>query len=379
MHATRPNAVHIDLDALAHNVREIRRLAGRPVAIVASVKANAYGHGIVPVARRLAAEDVEVLATGAFADAVAMREAGVTTPILMMGGALPEAVPDLVARGLMPTVHNRELAEAAAAVAARAARLVPVYVKVDCGFGSFGVPLDEAHAFVVALARRPRIEVAGLYTHLPFSDATGADWARDGVARFDALVAGLAGDGVHIPVTQARASGALLAGIDDRCTAVSPGALLYGLSPVDAGVARAAAFRPVMAAIRTRLIQVSHHTARVGRYAGRVSGPTGVVPFGRLDGNRMPRPESGAHMLVGGRRAPILGVSLEHCVLDLSEAPEARVGDEVVVLGDSRGLRISLDDMARWQGAGTNDVLMSVNGRLPATHTGAPAGRGATD
>ena len=373
VNATRPNALFIDLDALARNVREVRRLAGRPIVIMASVKANAYGHGIVPVARRLAAERVEVLATGAFTDAVAMREAGIATPILMMGGALPEAVPALVARGLMPTVHNPELAEAAAAVAASATRAVAV--KVDCGLGRLGVPLDGAHAFVLALARRPRVEVAGLYTHLPFSDTAGADWARDGVARFGALVAALARDGVHIPVTQARASSALLAGIDDDCTAVSPGALLYGLAPVDAAVARAAALRPVMVSLRTRLIQISRHTARVGRHAGRVTGPTGVVPFGRLDGNRMSRPDSGAHMLVAGRRAPILGVSLEHCVLDLSLVPEARIGDEVVVLGGDGDQRISLDDIARWQGGGVNDVLMSLNGRLEPTYTAEQAPR----
>jgi alanine racemase len=368
---TRANVMRIDLDALDANLATIRALAPG-MAIVASVKANAYGHGIGPIARRLAARGVEVLATGSISDAHAMRDAGIATPIPMMGGALPSAIPELLRHDLIPTVHGPELAEA---VATNATRRMPIYVKVDCGFGRLGVPLREGHRFLLDLARHPRIEIAGLYTHLPFSDAAGRDWARERIGRFDDLVAALEKDGLHIPITQARASSALLAGIADRCTAVSPGALLYGLAPLDTGPARLPPLAPVMAEITSRLIQVSPSASDrtpgfEGRYARRVRGATGVVPFGRVDGNRMPRADSGAHMLVAGAKAPILGVSLEHCVLDLSDAPNARVGDVVTVLGRSADHAIAIEDIARWQGAGVNDVLMSLDGRLPQEITG---------
>lgn len=349
----RPNSIDIDLDALDSNVREIRRRIRPGVAIIASVKANAYGHGIVAIARRLSAAGVEMLATGSFADAVAVRKAGITTPVLMMGGALPAAIPELLRRDLVPTVHNQELADA---VAAHAERRVQVYVKVDCGFGRLGIPVDDARRFVLELARRPNLEISGLYTHLPFADAAGREWARRGIVRFDELVAELAAAGLSIPVTQARASAALLAGIDDNCTAVSPGALLYGLSPVDADLADRSALRPVMARICTRLIQTSD---------SHPNGARGVVPFGRVDGHRAPVAGSGAHMLIDGAKAPILSVSLEHAVLDLSAAPTASVGDSVIVLGRSGDGAIAIEDLARWQGVGVNDVLMSLNDRLP--------------
>jgi alanine racemase len=363
---TRPNLMTIDLAALDANLALVRRLAGRGIAVVASVKANAYGHGIVEIARRLAERKVEVLATGFFADAVAMREAGVRTPILMMGGALPAAMSEVLRLDLIPTVHNGELLEA---VATAAPRRVPIYIKVDGGLGRLGVPLREAQAFVLAAARSPRIEVAGLYTHLPFADEAGRAWAADRMAKFDALVADLAKAGLAIPVTQARASSALLAGITDHCTAVSPGGMLYGLAPVAAGMADVSALRPAMSAITTRLIHVSAAAADrtpgyESRHAARVTGATGVVPFGRLDGNRAPLAGSGAHMLIHGVKAPTLGVSLEHTVLDLSAVPRAAVGQEVVVLGASGNERIAVEDLARWQGAGVNDVLMSLNGRV---------------
>jgi len=364
---TRPNEARIDLSALAGNVGLLRRRIKPGTAIIASVKANAYGHGIVPVAQRLAGLGVEVLATGSFVDAIAMRDAGIRTPILMMGGALPSAMGELLHHGLIPTVHCQELADA---VAGAAQRRSPVYVKVDCGFGRLGVPLRDAHRFVLDLARGPRIEVAGLYTHLPFADAKGLAFARSRIDLFGALVQALASDGVVIPITQARASAAVLTAIEDGCSAVSPGALLYGLSPVAPDLAAATGLTPVLARISTRLIQVSpldgdRSPQTASRYADRVRSTTGVVPFGRVDGNRAPRPGHDAHMLIAGVRAPVLGVSLEHAVIDLSDVPQPAVGQEVVVLGESGGARITLDDLARWQGVGVNDVLMSINGRLP--------------
>jgi alanine racemase len=359
----RPNRMDIDLDALAANLAQVRRCTRPGVAVIASVKANAYGHGIVPVAGRLAGAGVEVLATGSIADALAMREAGIGTPILMMGGALPAAMPELLRHDLIPTVHNRELADA---VAAAADQRTPVYVKVDCGLGRLGVPLRAAHRFVLDLARQPKLEIAGLYTHLSFADAVGRDFARERYAGFDALVAALARDGVAIPITQARASSALLAGMEDPCSAVSPGGFLYGLSPLNPGVADIRPLWPVMASVRTALIQVSENAAEDGgRYAAQVRGATGVVPFGRIDGHRAPIAGAGAHMLIDGAKAPILGVSLEHTVLDLSDVPSPRVGQEVVVMGTSGVCAVTIADIARWQGVGTLDVLMTLNDRVP--------------
>lgn len=363
---TRPNAMAIDLDALEANLVEIRKRTRPGVAVIASVKANAYGHGILPVGRRLAAAGVEVLATGSFADAAALRGDGIGTPILMMGGALPTAVPELLRYELIPTVHNRELADA---VAASGRGRTPIYIKVDCGLGRLGVPLRNARDFVLEMARQPALEIAGLYTHLSFSDAKGRDWARERFARFDDLVAGLARDGLAIPMTQARASAALLAGIEDHCTAVSPGSLLYGVSPVNPEIGGVPGLRPVMASVRTHLIQASERSYG-GRYAAQARGAVGVVPFGRVDGHRASQAGSGAHMLVDGVAAPILGVSLEHTVIDLAAVPAPRVGQPVVAMGRSGNAAITVEQIARWQGVGVLDVLMTLNERVPRQVSG---------
>lgn len=362
---THPTFMDIDLDALSDNLDEVRRRIGPDVKVIASLKANAYGHGAVPVARRLCARGVEMVSTGSFRDAVAMREAGIEAPILMFGTTLPSAIPEFVRHDLTPTVHNAEMA---IAVAECGDRPVSVFIKVDCGFGRLGIPLRDAKKFVLKLARQPSVNIDGLYTHMPFFDQEGCEWARERIARFDDLVGTLARDGLTIPFTQARASAAIVAGIEDSCTAVCPGGILYGNSPVK-GIGDASAFRPVMAGVRTRLIHISTDAGDPapgyeGIYADRVEGATGVVPFGRNDGNRAVAAGHSCYMLVGGVKAPVVGVSLEHSVLDLSAINAPRIGDEVIVLGGSGPDAITLAHIAAWWGVGENDVLMAFNARM---------------
>jgi alanine racemase len=355
----------VDLDALSDNLAEVQRMVGPATKVIASLKANAYGHGVVPIARRLAAHGVNMLSTGSFRDAVALREAGIDTPILMFGASLPAAMPEFVSYGLTPTVHNAEIADA---IPGSEGPPVSVFIKVDCGFGRLGIPLRQARQFVLGVFRRPNIEIAGLYTHLPFYDQAGCEWACKRIAKFEDLVATLTQEGLTIPITQARASAAIVAGIEDSCTAVCPGGILYGNSPVK-GIGDASEYRPVMTGVRTRLIHISHDAGDrtpgyKGIYADRVETMTGVVPFGRTDGNRAAAPGKSPYMLVGGVKAPILGVSLEHCVLDLSAVESPHVGDDVVVLGGSGRNEITLARIAEWWGLGMNDVLMTFNERI---------------
>ena len=373
--ATHPTCMNVDLDALSDNLDEVRRRVGSTVKVIASLKANAYGHGALPIARRLCECGVEMLSTGSFRDAVAMREAEIDAPILMFGTTLPSAIPEFIRYGLTPTVHNTEMADA---VADCGEQPVSVFIKVDCGFGRLGVPLRHAQRLVIDLAGRPGIDVAGLYTHLPFFDQEGCEWARERIARFDDLVISLAQDGLTIPFTQARASAAIVAGIEDNCTAVCPGGILYGNSPVK-GVGDASAFRPVMTGARTRLIHISPDAGDPapgyeGIYTDRVEGATGVVPFGRNDGNRAAAAGQASYMLVDGIKVPIVGVSLEHCVLDLSAVDTPQIGDEVVILGGSGPDEITLPHIATWWGVGVNDVLMTFSGRMTQRFLGGSSG-----
>jgi len=376
--SSHPAWMEFDLDALTANYAELQRRVGPDVRIIASLKANAYGHGAVAVAGKLAALGAFALSTGSFRDAVAIRDSGVTTPIVMLGGNLPLAVAEYLRHDLMPTVYNMATARAVSDAANRPA---PVYIKVDAGMGRLGVELREAEAFIRRVVALPRVVVAGVYTHLSFKDAEGRDWSKRGIERFNALIARLRDDGVDIPVTQAVASSNLMVGYMDGCNAISPGHLLYGLPSVEPDLAPIAPFRPVLRAVKARLIHIGEFPEdpalkEGGYHVNRQGRRTGVVPLGLYDGYRKLRGGAPAAVLLKGRRLPVLGVSLEHLTFDLLDLDDVAIGEDVVVLGTDGDDQITLEELADWQGGGVLDVLMNFDGRLPhrycaATDTGA--------
>ncbi len=376
--AAHPGWAVYDLDRLLANLAAIRRRCAPGQACIAALKGNAYGHGAAPVARALDGEGLAAFMTGSFDEACSLRAEGLRTPVVMFAGALPEGMADLVGAGLVPTIVDRAGAEAAAHAAA--GKPAPVYVKVDAGLGRLGVPLEEAEGFLAGLAAMPGLEVQGLYTHLPFGDARGRDWASERFAAFDALLGRLESRGLAPPVTQAGASASVAAGLPDRSNAVCVGHLLYGLSPfADASVADVSAFKPVLAEVGSRLVQVSDHPqgsdiAIAGSYGIRRGRRTGVAPVGAAQGLARPAPGSRPEALIRGRRAPILAVSLEHLTLDLSDVEDAAVGDAVLLLGGEGGAAIGLSEFAAWSGRRELDTVLALSGRLAAHYRGAAGG-----
>ena len=343
--------MELDLDALAHNARTLRARLAPGTKIIAALKGDAYGHGIGPVARCLDRCGVHSLSTGSLRDAIAIREAGVKLPILMFAAPLPEGFPVLLEHGLTPTVHDLVSAEA---ISRAAASPTGVYVKVDSGLGRLGIPVANALDFIRHLQTLDHITIHGVYTHLTFHDVDGREWARECLAAFDALLEALEADGIEVPITQALASAALLAGLESRGNAVCPGSLLYGMSPVSVEIAIAGAYRPVVRAIKSRIIHIGPPGPR----------RVGVIPLGLADGYRSLEKDASAYALLEGRRVPIRGVSLEYISLELEGFDEARIGDEVVLLGRSGDDEILLAELASWQGAQPHEVLMSFEGRL---------------
>jgi alanine racemase len=363
---TRAVWAEVDLGAVVANYRRLRGLLRPGVKIIAAIKANAYGHGAIEVARTLAADGADWLATGSFDEAVAVREAGVQTPMLLFAGPLPEGMAAVLRAGFVPTVHDLDSARAASSAASGSAR---VWIKVDAGLGRLGVPLEEAEAFTRSVAKLPNVLVEGLYTHLPFVDAAGRQWAADRLSAFQALAESLDRAGVSLSLTQALSSAGILAGLKDGSSAVCPGHVLYGLPPASAEIVDMTPFQPALRAVKTKLIHVSTHrkvrTAGIGGGTRLSAGAgTGVVPFGRTDGYRDPCEGRRPCMLVRGRRVSVRGVSLEHTTLDLTGV-EAAVGDEVVVLGEQGDEAISAAEIAVWQCAQVDDVVLAFDRHVP--------------
>jgi alanine racemase len=314
----RPVWAEVSLEAITRNLAAIRRLAGRPVKVIATVKANAYGHGAPAVGLHLQALGVDALATANLDDALEMRRAGVTAPIIMFASNLPEGVETLIAHRLTPTVQDLKTAEL---ISRAATSPVNVHVKVDAGLGRLGVKLSDARGFVNQLARVPNIRLEGLYTHLPFSQAAQVDWARRQLAAFTSVVDTLKrDDGIRIDYTQAAASAILASQLPDSLNTVAPGHLFFGLSPLAHLRPEDLGLRPALQAIKARLI----HIAQAPR--------TGVLLLGSDNGYRMSATED-TWVLCRGKRCQVLSVTLEYTVVDLSGVLDAEIGDEVTIVG----------------------------------------------
>jgi alanine racemase len=352
----RPLWADVDLGAITHNLALMRERAGRPVRIIAAIKANAYGHGVVAIATHLEACGVDGLATANLDDAVLARRAGVTIPIVIYGSALPGGLEVLVENDLTPSVWTPDALAAVTRLAAETGRTIAVHVKVDAGLGRIGVRLDEAAAFVREVIAAPGVLLEGIYTHLAFSGDEGAVWSRRRLAAYTAVIDEIEAEhGIEIEFTEAAASSILSAAFPDSLTTISPGHLLYGLSPLAGQSAEDLGFRKALTALRGRLIHVGQRRrgddlARSGPGGATADSTTGVVLIGMDNGYRAPA-GGDAVMLCRGTRCPVLGVSAEYTVIDLTGVPGAVVGDVVTVIGEDGDEEIKVESLAEQVGA----------------------------
>jgi alanine racemase len=359
----RPAWFEIDLDAVAENLRTVRRLVGPERKIFAVLKADGYGYGAREMADVLAAHGADALAFADLADAVWMRRQGARLPILVYPNSLPTAASEVIAHDLVPTLTD---VEEAYAYSAAAPRPYEVFVKVDAGLQRLGVPAEQAVKAILAIAELPRLRVGGVLTHLhapPGADPAYVNWQ---FGRFTAVLDGLAAAGVDVPVKLAASSPLVVQHRHTYLNAVDPGTMLYGV-PQSFTTPSAIPLRPAFRALKTCLIAVKELLPREP-FAAEAPFPVqrplrmGVIPLGTADG--LGQLHDG-HVLVRGHACPILaGPSLEHTRVDLTTVPEARVGDEVVVVGRQGAAEITPAAVAARHDVPPNRFALAVRERV---------------
>ena len=341
--AHRPNSLEVDLSAITHNVSVLRDEIGPGTVLFAAVKANGYGFGLPAVAEAMLAGGADAFAMADPADALRIRSAGIDVPLLLYGGVLPEpAVARLLAdHDLTCTIGDLEAARSWSALGCD----TKAFLKVDVGLERLGVAAEQAAEFAAAACALPGIRIDGIYTHLHGGAAAGYhDWQLD---RFDLVLDELARIGIDLSVRLAESSVTVGLGRRVRLNAIDPGHLLYGFLPSGRTEAPAG-LRPAFVALRTRILQVKEVSrpgfADVAPVPHRDGLRVAVIPLGRSDGLRS---LTCGEVLVRGRRVPIVGrLSLEHTRIDVTDVPDCRAGDEVVVIGRQGDEEISFADIA---------------------------------
>ena len=366
--AVRPTRAEISLESLRHNFRVVRELAGPGVSVMGVVKANAYGHGAVAVARALVDEGAEWLGVALPEEGVALREAGITAPVLCLGGFWDGQEALVLDYGLTPAISRLDRLEGLDAEAARRKTTAAFHLKVDTGMGRLGVPAPDLEAFVAATARMRHVECEGLMTHLSSADTPALDdFTREQIARYHDALDLVGRHGIE-PRWRHLASGAAAHAFPEaRGNLVRPGAVLYGLKrDILAPVGPDLDLRPVM-----RLVTSVEHLKTVPAgtplgygctFATGRESRIATVPAGYADGVRRALSNRG-DMGVGGGRAPVVGrVSMDLTILDVTDLEGVALGDEVVVFGPGGP---SAEDVAAAAGTISYEVTCGVSSRVP--------------
>ena len=359
----RPTVAEVSLSALRHNCRRARELVGPGVAVLAVVKADAYGHGAVPAARAFLDAGAWGLGVSGVAEGRELRRAGLTAPIVVLGGAFAGEERDVAADDLEVALWDPERARALAA----AGRPVRVHLKVDTGMTRLGLDAAQVRAFGELVRGMKGLEIAGVFSHFASADAVDTAAARAQAARFASVLEALAAAGIRPPRVHLANSAGVLSAPGAHFTMVRPGIMLYGYAPAP-HLAERAAVRPAMrlrtAIAHTRRVPAGTPVSYAGTFVTARPSTIATLPVGYADGyHRLA--SNRAQVVVRGRRAPVAGrVCMDHTMIDVTDVEGVERGDRVVLFGDG----LPADELAAWCETISYETLTAVGRRVPRVH-----------
>jgi alanine racemase len=377
----RPAWADIDLDAVRHNAGVLCRLAA-PAQVCAVVKADGYGHGALAVARAALEGGASWLAVALVEEGVALRQAGIDAPILLLSEPPVESMDEALAQGVIPTVYTRTGLEALARVATAAGRsAVDVHLKVDTGMHRVGADPSDALALAAVIAADPALRLGAVWTHLAVADGDDdgdRDFTQLQLDRFDQLVAALTEAGYRPPMSHVANSAGTISASRSRRDLVRCGIALYGMAPTPALADELAALtggqqlRPVLS-LRTRVTFVQDLDAGERPSYGRrrplpARSTVATAPIGYADGVPRRLFDQGGEVLIRGIRRPLAGVvTMDQIVIDCGAVGSApvEVGDEVVLIGRQGDEEITATEWAGLLGTINYEVLCDIGARVP--------------
>jgi alanine racemase len=355
--------IQVDIEAIAQNVHRIRQTIGSSCKLMAVVKADAYGHGVIPVSTTAIRNGADYLGVATLEEAIEIRQAGITAPILVLGYVPPQGASLVVRHDLAVTVYETGLARVLNRAASGVHKRVNVHVRVDVGAGGIGVLVSDAVVLFRSLMRMEWLNLEGIYTTLNLSGDVDSQ-----LAAFEGLAKTLQAGDFKFEYIHAAGSSAALNLPQTRLGMVRCGSALYGLQssvnhPLPEG------FLPALV-WKTTVAQVKRVQGRLEVDEQGIPTPTrtrtvAILPVGQMDG--LPaKPKTWGHVLIHGKRAEVIGAAdMQQTLVDVSPIDDVRVGDEVVLLGKQDEERITPEEIARSLGIRPDELLATIAPRLP--------------
>lgn len=365
----------IDLSAISHNIREIRRVTASSAGVMAVVKADGYGHGAVEVSRTALAGGAEWLGVARAAEGTALRNAGLEAPVLVLGYTPPEQYREVLAGQLVQAVYNREMGLDLAEAARRAGIKARVHLKVDTGMGRLGwLAGPGAWGEMLDLAKNPHLELEGIFTHFAAADDLDQSYTLEQLRKFRELTEQLRRSGLEFPLRHAANSAALLGLPETHLDLVRAGIAIYGLNPSDQVYYSNVTLRPALE-LKARVAYCKEAPAGFAVSYGctyRTCRATclATLPLGYADG--YPRLlSSRGEVLIHGCRAPVVGrVCMDQIMVDVGNIQNVRAGDEAVLIGRQGGEEISAGEVAAKVGTIHYEIVSQINARVPRVYLG---------
>ena len=374
----------ISLGAYAHNIRELKRITRPPARLMAVVKANGYGHGAVEVAREALHNGAQYLGVARINEAIPLREAGLSAPILIFGYSPPDLAPMLIDYELTQSVYSLSTARALSEQATRKGKKITVHLKVDSGMGRLGFLLEAINTIpnnpqvinpvqeIKAITRLAGLTVEGIFTHFATADSADKSYADLQLDRFMEFLNCLQKEGLEPPLRHAANSGALIDLPDSHLDMVRPGIATYGLHPSDEINKSMVDLKPVMT-LKSKIIHLKKVPPGFNisygiTYQTKNHTTIATIPVGYADGfNRLL--SSRGYMLVHGQRVPIVGrVCMDLTMLDVGGISGVALEDEVVVIGEQGDEAITADEIAASTGTINYEVVSTITGRVPRVY-----------
>lgn len=364
----------VDLDAIAHNMCEIRKITNPNAQIMAVVKADAYGHGFLEVTRTLLENGADRLAVAVLQEGKQLRSRGVTVPILILGASMENDIEDIINFDVTPNVCSYEFAKAISYIAEKKEKVTKVHVKLDTGMSRIGFVVsdnnDEIIDEIEKIVNLPYIEVEGIFSHFSTSDEYDSSYTKLQFDRFMNVVKALEERNIHIPIKHICNSAGIMMYPEMHLDMVRPGVILYGMYPSDEVDKSRLNLIPAMT-LKSRITFVKEVEPGRGVSYGKEyitdrATKIATVPIGYADGYLRKIAKEGK-MIVKGVKVPIIGrICMDQCMIDVSNVHNIERGDEAIIFG-SEG--ITIDDLASWLDTINYEVSCVIGKRIPRIYT----------
>ncbi|NLV88392.1 MAG: alanine racemase [Tissierellia bacterium] len=370
---TRPVWAEINLDNLAHNIREVRRLTRKDALVTAVVKANGYGHGSIEIAQTFLDNGADRLAVAVLTEAIELRRAGFKVPILVLGYTPTTLFEKVIQYDISQTIYNYDDAKILSEKAVKLNKEVAVHIKIDSGMGRIGfLSNDEAIEEILRISKLPNLYLEGIFTHFAKADEVDKSHAMTQFKKFTSVVDKLKERGLDIPIKHASNSAAIIDLPDFNLNMVRAGIMIYGLKPSDDVKLDRVDLKPAMT-LKARISHLKTVPRGTGISYGQIfvterESKIATIPIGYADGFTRLLTEK-AEVYINGKRAKIVGkICMDQCMIDVTDIEDVKIGDEVILFGYGKEGYPHVDEVAEKLGTINYEIVCMVGRRVPRVY-----------